>query len=315
MIQSLQRDPNIDYIDGIVYSPNESVVISGSMIDDIDSNERIQKFSGPWDPWFYLHVREAVQESKKATAEIVPLAEYLFRYDRGGFWVGASAFDYWSFPFNKYTRWFLDDFLHTRMLYRALHASNQPYRYVVQDMAMPYESAAEFVDFAHDSFGIYPLWLCPLKEGPTPTFHPHHNARKKGNQLINVGLWGAGPGDKNEFIWRNRDLERKLKEIGGMKWLYAQTFYTKQEFWEIYDKAWYERLREKYHATYLPTVYDKVNVDIKNAGKQSMRWSSYLLQLWPFPGIIGLWKGIMSGDWRIPKRTRAAIMAMENKSK
>ena len=109
---------------------------------------------------------------RRPATEIIPLAEYLFRYDRGGFWVGASAFDYWRFPFNKYTRWFLDDFLHTRMLYRALHGSNQPYRYVVQDLAMPYESAAEFVDFAHDSFGIYPLWLCPLKEGPRPTFHP-----------------------------------------------------------------------------------------------------------------------------------------------
>ena len=75
------------------------------------------------------------------------------------------------------------------------------------------------------------------------------------------------------------------------------------------------RLREKYHATYLPTVYDKVNVDIKNAGDRPMSLSSYILQIWPLPGVIGLWKGIMSGDWRIPKTTGAAIMAIKSKSK
>jgi Delta24-sterol reductase len=315
MIQSLQSDPNIDYIDGIIYSPNESVVISGSMVDDLEPNERVQKFSGPWDPWFYLHVRDAVQKSKKATTDVIPLAEYLFRYDRGGFWVGASAFEYWRFPFNKYTRWFLDDFLHTRMLYRALHGSNQPFRYVVQDLAMPYESAPGFIEYAHGHFEIYPLWLCPLKEGPRPTFHPHHNGRKKSNQLVNIGLWGAGPNEKNEFIQENRDLERKLKEIGGMKWLYAQTFYTKQEFWDIYDKEWYERLREKYHAAYLPTVYDKVNVEVEKAEKQSMSWSYYLFKMWPLAGIVGLWKAMISGDWRIPKRTRVEMITMESKAK
>jgi FAD/FMN-containing dehydrogenase len=312
MIRSLQNDPAVDYIDGVIYSPSEAVVISGSMVEDADPNEHIQTFSGAWDPWFYLHVRDIVHRSKKAATEIIPLAEYLFRYDRGGFWVGASAFNYWRFPFNKYTRWFLDDFLHTRMLYRALHGSNQPYRYVVQDLAMPYESAAEFVDFAHEKFGIYPLWLCPLKEGRVPTFHPH-NRKTKSDQVINVGLWGASSGDRHEFIRKNRSLETKLKELGGMKWLYAQAFYTKQEFWETYDKEWYDRLREKYHATYLPTVYDKVNTEVKNGQPRS--WISFILQIWPLPGIIGLLKSMNSGDWRIPRTTNAAIMTMNSKPK
>lgn len=41
-------------------------------------------------------------------------------YDRGGFWVGDSAFKYTMVPNTKLTRWFLDDFLHTRMLYNFM---------------------------------------------------------------------------------------------------------------------------------------------------------------------------------------------------
>lgn len=46
--------------------------------------------------------------------------------------MGDSAFRYTMVPNTKSTRWFLDDFLHTRMLYRALHASGQSRNYVVQ---------------------------------------------------------------------------------------------------------------------------------------------------------------------------------------
>jgi hypothetical protein len=38
-----------------------------------------------------MHVRErTAQESKPV--DYIPLGEYLFRYDRAGFWVGQQAF-------------------------------------------------------------------------------------------------------------------------------------------------------------------------------------------------------------------------------
>lgn len=75
------------------------------------------------DPWLLHHVKEAIAKGAQPITEAIPLAEYLFRYDRGGFWVGASAFEYFNVPFNNFTRWWLDEFLHTQMMYTALHAS------------------------------------------------------------------------------------------------------------------------------------------------------------------------------------------------
>lgn len=38
-------------------------------------------------------------------------------------------------------------------------------------------------------------------------------------------------------------------------------YYTEEDFIWIYNREDYGALREKYHVTYLPTVYDKVMVD------------------------------------------------------
>ena len=87
----------------------------------------VQRFSDPKDPWFYLYVQDKITRNPNSpSVDAIPLPEYLFRYDRGGFWVGRAPFDYFpAVPFNDFTRWWLDDFLHTRMLYKALHASGR----------------------------------------------------------------------------------------------------------------------------------------------------------------------------------------------
>lgn len=147
-------NPEPDYVDGILLSKEHGAVITGCLTDDLPATAQVQWFSDAKDPWYYLHVKERSLRAVEPVEEYIPLAEYHFRYDRGGFWVGASAFEYFRFPFNQFTRWSLDDFLHTRMLYKALHASGQSRNYVVQDLALPFSKAENFIDYTADSFGI-----------------------------------------------------------------------------------------------------------------------------------------------------------------
>ena len=44
----------------------------------------------------------------------------------------------------------------------------------------------------------------------------------------------------------NRLIERKLSELGGVKWLYSDSFDEPDEFWSIFDKVAYDRLKAKY---------------------------------------------------------------------
>ena len=134
--------------------------------------------------------------------------------------------------------------------------------------------------------------------------HPHSNEYEANGeslkQMLNIGLWGFGPQNHADFIAANRDLEHKLRELGGMKWLYAHTYYDEDEFWEMYDRKWYESLREKYDATSLPSVYEKVKVDVEAEKKAEAENASVLGSLastWPFSGFYGIKKAIDSGTY------------------
>ena len=298
-INEVTADPNVDYVDGILFSKVEGVVMTGRRTDiqgnDIQGIEvPVNRFSGANDPWFYLHVKDVVS-GKNRTTELIPLAEYLFRYDRGGFWVGVFAFDYFKIPFNRITRRWLDDLLHTRMMYTALHASGLSQKPIVQDLVLPYSKAEQFVEYTDRVFGIWPLWLCPLRPSPQPTMHPHLNATESNGQasMLNIGLYGWGPSQTDKSVKANRDLERKVRELGGMKWLYARTYYSQEEFWDIYDREWYDALREKYDATSLPSAYDKVRPDADAEKGLGFRLKS----IWPLGGIYGLKKAIDSGTY------------------
>ncbi|QSS64536.1 FAD binding domain-containing protein [Histoplasma capsulatum] len=201
LVKEETNNPTNDYVDGILFSKDHGVVVTGTMTDEKPSETQVQTFSRSRDPWYYLHVKDKTQDVTSPVTEYIPLAEYLFRYDRGGFWVGASSFDYFKFPFNKFTRWFLDDFLNTRM-----------------------------------------------------------------------------------------------------KWLYAHSYYTEDEFWQQFDKEWYDDLRKKYHAQSLPNVYDKVAVDVE-AGRKEIResWSHWVKSKRPLGGLWGIYKAIKSREYMIAR--------------
>lgn len=315
-------DPRNDYVDGILFSKDHGVVITGQMTDEKPDSAPVRTFSRARDPWFYLHVedltrqQEQSQQAQGPKEEYVPLAEYLFRYDRAGFWVGRGGWRYFRVvPFNWLTRWFLDDFMHTRMLYRALHGSGESARFIVQDIAMPFATTEKFVDYTSDELNIWPLWLCPLRRRAPPTFHPftttpedfkkkNSSSKREGEteiekedeMMLNVGVWGWGPSGHEEFVKANRALEAKVRELGGMKWLYAHTYYDEPEFWDLYGgRAWYDALRNKYRADEagLPSVYDKVKVDLEKIRAQR----SGLKGLPPFGGLYGIYKSIQSKDY------------------
>ncbi|KAK5009380.1 hypothetical protein LTR39_004947 [Cryomyces antarcticus] len=126
--------------------------------------------------------------------------------------------------------------------------------------------------------------------------------------LLNVGVWGPGSSRYEEFVHQNRMLEDKVQELDGMKWLYAHAYYTEDEFWSIYDRQWYDALRAKYNATWLPSVYDKVKVDVQaQLDAQSGSWvawsKSMLWSIWPLSGLWGVYKAFTGQEYLMPRST------------
>ncbi|KAF2217336.1 hypothetical protein CERZMDRAFT_109082 [Cercospora zeae-maydis SCOH1-5] len=304
LLDFTSKPEQYDYIDGIMYSQQSGAIVTGRMTDTPSEGAAEQRFSAPKDPWFYLHVKDRIAKNSNPTSDAIPLPEYLFRYDRGGFWVGEGAFDYFKFPFANWSRRWLDDFLHTRMLYTALHSSGRSEQMIIQDLALPYNNAAEFVKRMDERLNIWPLWLCPLKQSPGPTMHPHYQEYESDGKalqpMLNIGLWGKAPPTHESFVQANRDIEATLQELRGMKWLYAQTYFGENDFWKDFDRNWYEQLRKKYSAETLPTAWEKVHVNIEAERKtrqQQKSWTQRLLQTWPMPGFVGIRRSIQSKDY------------------
>lgn len=311
-IEDARCDPSIEYLDGIMFGKNSGIICAGRLTDDVRPGVKVQRFTRPTDPWFYLHARKILYRARSsngchAIVDTVPIVDYLFRYDRGGFWTASFAFKYFITPFNRITRWVLDYFMHTRVMYHALHKSGFYDQYIIQDVAIPYPNAAEFMQYLEGSFGHYPLWLCPLKYSDDSAVpFRRKTVRSMPEFMLNFGVWGPGPKRRLDFVQWNREFERKVHELGGLKWLYAHAYYTEDEFNEIYDRTTYDALRQKYHATHLPNVYEKVRVDFAADEEEIKKsWILWLLALfwsiWPLSGLYGVYKAAIGGDYLLTR--------------
>lgn len=317
VLQQQTANEKNDYVDGVIFSETSGIIVAGRLIDTYTSPIcPVRRFSRPWDEWFWIHAC-SISRKGKVIKELVPVQDYLFRYDRGAFWMGMYAYKHFMVPFMRLTRFLLDYFMHTRIMYHALHASGYTDRYIIHDIAFPAANTAPFMEYAEKAFGIYPLWLCPLRrDGRESMGHPKGYSGTVGGkqsteeyhgEYISVGIWGPYPSSEVEFVRANRDIEAKMCELGGLKWLYSRVFYTEDEWWQIYDKQKYNALRSKYNATTLPTIWDKVK---DRSRKEEYGWgvrgvlkriikSTSLLS-----GLYGIYKAVQGGDYMLKKNKK-----------
>jgi FAD/FMN-containing dehydrogenase len=305
-----KQDAGWDYVDGIMYGRSSGVVITGSLLDGDTQTlpKATARYSRAIDNWYSADVQRKLEACPEGWIDIVPIEDYLFRYDRGAFWCGRHTFDFLGLPFNGATRWLLDGFMHTRDLFSALHATGSMIKTIIQDLCIPAENLSIFVTYTTLELGIWPLWLCPMRPNAgrgffqlSPTCTNGADAGEAGGSMwavtdslwLNVGLWGGAPSGAEEAVEVNRRLEQMVRALGGYKWLYAQTFYTEDEFWSIYPRAAYDSLRNKYHATSLPSAYDKVKTDVETEKRQMGGWTAtwlYDASIGGFGSMIG-WLG------------------------
>lgn len=336
VVEEAQNTTTNDFVDGIMFSSTSGVVCTGKLTAAIPPGRKPVRFLRARDNWYYLHAKKKARRHpfSAPAVDIVPIRDYLFRYDRGAFWMGRYGFHYFPFvPFDRLSRFFLDPLLHTRQMYRAMHESGHYDFYLIQDLGVPCHRAAELIEFTARGNGIWPLWLCPLRPGNgtkllregVADFTLHKDATRMSsaagldsgslangtmalgeqNQdlIFNIGVWGPMPSKSYaNFVAANRAIEAKVSAMQGVKWPYSQYFYTEDEFWRMYDRESYVALREKYHATGLPTMYDKVKPHerIRNGPPNGSRgMHGWMLrktwEWWPVSALYGIAK-VLLGD-------------------
>ena len=105
------------------------------------------------------------------------------------------------------------------------------------------------------NIALWPQWICPI--GPQAGRFSLY--AMKGEWTINFGFWDVKrtrePHPPGHF---NRMIELKVAELGGIKSLYSDSYFTPEEFERYYGGAAYRALKAKYDPQRaFPELYEK----------------------------------------------------------
>jgi hypothetical protein len=136
---------------------------------------------------------------------------------------------------------------------RRVHAES-----VIQDVDIPLACAVEFLAFLHEEVGIVPIWICPIRAPDAGTQWPLYPL-KPGTAYINFGFWDRVTSrEARPTGYVNRKIEQRVTELGGLKSLYSDSYFSESEFWSIYNKPAYDALKTRYDpGRALPDLYAK----------------------------------------------------------
>ena len=249
-------DASIDFLDGVVFDGATLALSAARFVDEAPyasdyTYERI----------YYRSLRERQED-------YLTVRDYLWRWDTDWFWcsknLGAqnplvrrllgrerlnSIFYQKVMRWN--TRWKLGAALERL---RGVDAES-----VIQDVDIPLPRAAEFLAFLHDEVGILPVWVCPIRAPARDATYPLYPLHS-GTPYINFGFWDRVTlREKRPRGYLNRRIEARVRDMGGLKSLYSDSYFSEDEFWSIYNRPAYAALKSKYdpgHA--LPDLYQKV---------------------------------------------------------
>jgi FAD/FMN-containing dehydrogenase len=128
---------------------------------------------------------------------------------------------------------------------------------VIQDVEVPVDRAAEFLEVFDREVGISPVWVCPLRQRDAERWDLY--PLDPGTTYVNFGFWATVPLAPGEAPDRhNRLIEQLVTDLGGRKSLYSSSCFGEDEFWATYGGETYRVLKKQYDPDdRLLDLYDK----------------------------------------------------------
>ncbi|MCW2898737.1 MAG: linked oxidase domain protein [Streptosporangiaceae bacterium] len=243
----------VDFVDGTVFGPRELYITIGTFADTAPYTSD------------YTGSQIYYRSIQRRSVDFLTIRDYLWRWDTDWFWCsGAFGVQH------PLVRRVWPDQAKRSDVYRRLVALDRRWQatarldrwrgrptreFVIQDIEVPVERLPEFLEFFQAEVGMSPIWLCPLAAREDWPLYP----LEPGKAYVNVGFWGTvalPPGRIPEH--HNRLIERKVTQLNGHKSLYSTAFYSREEFWQLYDGQTYRRLKDAYDPEErLLDLYDK----------------------------------------------------------
>jgi FAD/FMN-containing dehydrogenase len=245
---------SIDFLDGVVFAADDMVLSRGRFVDEAPYTSDYS-----FENIYYRSLRARDED-------YLTTVDYLWRWDTDWFWcsknVGAQNPLLRKLVFGRER---LNSVTYAKImrlnarlgLSRALaRLSGRHTESVIQDVDIPIDRCAEFLDFFQREIGILPIWICPLRAlSGDFTLYP----LEPGALYVNFGFWDVvsrrqpfAPGHHNRLI------EREVTRLGGIKSLYSDSCFDADEFAALYGGERYRALKARYDPRgVFPDLYEK----------------------------------------------------------
>jgi len=252
----------VDFLDGTVFSADEQYLTVGSMVDELPAGMTPSDYTGMG--IYYRSIQSRALDS-------LTIHDYLWRWDTDWFWC-SRAFGAQNPSIRRLwpkSRLRSDVYWKLVAVERRYDLSNRVARRrgrpvreaVVQDIEVPVDRLAEFLEFFHREIGIEPVWVCPLQQRDPGARWPLYEFDPD-VLYVNVGFWSTVPlpdGAQPDEGRMNRRIEEVTTALDGRKSLYSTAFYDRESFREIYGGDEYDRLKSVYDPEgRLRGLYEKV---------------------------------------------------------
>ncbi len=244
----------VDGLDGVAFSPAELYLTLATSTDE----------RGPTSD--YTGQRIYYRSLREHEVDRLTMHDYLWRWDTDWFWCSGAFGAQHPVVRRLWPRRYRRSDVYHRLVGldrrydiadRLDRRAGRPLRErVIQDVEVPVDRLAEFLDWFDREVGMRPVWLCPLvAQRPWPCY-----PLEPGATYVNVGFWGTvHVGPEAVDAPRNRAIEAKVHELGGHKSLYSEAFYGKESFDELYNGARLAEVKHRYDPdNRLLDLYDKV---------------------------------------------------------
>ena len=255
----------VDFLDGVVFARDEIYLTLGRWADTVTGQDAPSDYTGQQVFYRSLQQRER---------DLLTVHDFLWRWDTDWFWC-SRAFGAQQplvrrlWPKSKLRSdvyWKIVAFENRHHVMARVDArrGRPPRERVVQDVEIPLDRTADFLDWFLREVPIEPVWLCPIQLRRTPSDTPGDTPwplypMAVGQPYVNVGFWSTvavQPGRADGDV--NRAIEDEVGRLGGHKSLYSDAFYDEPTFDRLYGGAEYRPVKKRYDPRgRLPTLYDK----------------------------------------------------------
>jgi FAD/FMN-containing dehydrogenase len=234
---------DFDFVDGVVFGANEIYLNLGKFVEHAPV---ISDYT-------YRHIY--YRSIRDKPVDHLTAHDFIWRWDTDWFWCSKNVYAQVPLIRRLYGRKRLNSRTYTRIMRwnsrvgatRWLERlARQRSESIIQDVDVPIEAAAEYLAFYLREIDLKPVWICPIRPSAQArefVLYPLDPAKL----YVNFGFWDVKrtrevlePGHFNRLV------ERKVMDLGGIKSLYSDSFFTRAEFDAAYGGDAYRALKNRY---------------------------------------------------------------------